>query len=251
MARNTKADWARGADGRPLPSEDLCRVVAERSGGRAALAFSAGKDSVAAWLQMRRHFDEITPVFFYLVPDLEFIEAGLAYYERFFGTRIMRLPHPSVYRMLAENVFQPPPNWPVTQAAGMVSLEFDEVWAEIYKEIEAGPEVLAGVGVRAADSVARRLSTITHGAVNLRTRQFFPIWDWNKARLVEEFEASGVKLPYEYTLFGRSFDGIDFRFLASIKEHFPRDYDRILEFFPLAELELLRMQWRAEHHNHT
>lgn len=48
------------------------------------------------------------------------------------------------------------------------------------------------------------------------------------------------QLPVDYKLFGRTFDGIDYRFLKPIKENFPRDYEKIITWFPLAELELFR-----------
>lgn len=38
----------------------------------------------------------------YLVPDLSFVEASLSYYEAYFGCHILRLPHPSLYRMEQE-----------------------------------------------------------------------------------------------------------------------------------------------------
>ena len=74
----------------------------------AILAFSTGKDSIAAWLQMRRYFKRIVPYYCYSVPNLGFVERSLAYYEDFFGTHIYRLPHRSLYRCLRGLVFQPP-----------------------------------------------------------------------------------------------------------------------------------------------
>lgn len=53
------------------------------------LAFSTGKDAIAAWLAIREHFDEVIPYYLYLIPDLEFVEESLAYYEKFFGTKII------------------------------------------------------------------------------------------------------------------------------------------------------------------
>jgi len=41
------------------------------------------------------------------------------------------------------------------------------------------------------------------------------------------------------------FDGIDYRFMKPIKDHFPRDYQRIIEWFPLAELEIKRREFAA------
>ena len=49
-----------------------------------------------------------------------------------------------------------------------------------------------------------------------------------------------VKLPIDYEMFGKSFDGLDYRFLKPIKERFPEDYAKIKEFFPLIDLEILR-----------
>ena len=61
-------------------------------------------------------------------------------------------------------------------------------------------------------------------------------------------EEEGIKLPIDYQHFGRSFDGIDYRFLHLIKEHFPTDYQKIIDLFPLAELEILKMKYREEYY---
>ncbi len=39
---------------------------------------------------------------------------------------------------------------------------------------------------------------------------------------------------------GHSFDGLDYRFIEPLSRHAPEDYTRDLDWFPLAELELLR-----------
>ena len=87
--------------------ESLCRTMAEEC-DTAILAFSTGKDSIAAWLQLRKYFKHVIPYYCYTVPGLEFVENSLAYYEDFFGTHIYRLPHRSLYRLLRNLVFQSP-----------------------------------------------------------------------------------------------------------------------------------------------
>jgi hypothetical protein len=79
--------------------EELCKYISEATDGKTLLSFSGGKDSIGAWLQLRRYFPEITPVFMYLIPGLSFVEESLSYFEDYFGTRIIRMPHPSLYRM--------------------------------------------------------------------------------------------------------------------------------------------------------
>jgi hypothetical protein len=52
-------------------------------------------------------------------------------------------------------------------------------------------------------------------------------------------ERYGVKLPIDYELFGRSFDGIDYRFAKPLRERLPEDYERIKFWFPLIDVEIL------------
>jgi hypothetical protein len=111
---------------------------------------------------------------------------------------------------------------------------------------DVGEGVFAVSGVRAADSPDRRVAIKRHGPVNHARRSFFPVYDWNKARLLDEIRASGLRLSPEYRLFGRSFDGIDYRFVRPIRDHYPADYDRIRAFFPLIDVELHRYERRAD-----
>jgi len=103
-------------------------------------------------------------------------------------------------------------------------------------------EMMYATGVRSADSPIRLVSIKTHGPINKRGLKYHPVWDWKKADLLREFERAGVKLAPDYRVFGRTFDGLDIRFLAPMKKHFPRDYQRVLEWFPLADLELFRFE---------
>lgn len=207
------------------------------------LAFSCGKDSIGLWLEMRKHFPNIVPYYMYLVPDLEFIEKSLIYYEAFFGCKIVRLPHPSLYRMLRNFVFQPPEHCSVIEAARLPKLEYFDIQQALRDSLGLGAQCYAASGVRAVDSPQRMMSLRKRGAINDTKRQFFGIWDWNKARLVDEITAAGVRLPVDYKLFGRSFDGLDYRFLKPIRDAFPRDFGRILEYFPLADIEIKRREF--------
>ena len=221
-------------------SEALCESVATESKGSAVLAFSCGKDAIGSWLQMRRHFTRIVPVYLYLIPDLQFVSNSLAYFEDFFQTPIYRLPHPSLYRWINSAMWQPPERVRAIADANLPDFGFPDVWRMVREDFGLGDSVLTGVGVRSADSIVRRTSIMRHGPVNRRKGEFFPIYDWNKARLVKELRDSGVRLPVDYQWFGRSFDGVDARFLAPLKEHAPEDYARVLEWIPLADLDVFR-----------
>lgn len=207
------------------------------------LAFSCGKDAIATWLECRKYFPRIVPYCMYLVPDLEFVERSIRYYEDWFGCHIVRVPHPSLYRMLNALVFQPPERAAIIDSLALENFEYLDMQDAIRSHLSLPDTCYTASGVRSADSPQRMLSLRRYGAINHAKRQFFPIWDWRKARLLEEIRGAGVRLPVDYQMFGRSFDGIDYRFLAPIRERFPRDYARILEWFPLADLEIKRREY--------
>lgn len=238
--------------GLPCTSEEAIAEALKVS-PKLLMAFSTGKDCIGAYLAIRdAGFEQIEPYYMYQIPgNLEFIEESLDYYERtlFRGQRIHRIPHPFVVRGLNDLNFQPPERCRVIELLDLE--EFDAVEAsDAMKDWLGWPEdAMTAVGVRAADSPVRYSLFRTKGmdaAVNTNNHKFYPVFDWTKARLVDAIRRSGVKLPVDYRIFGKTFDGLDIRFLKPLKEHFPRDYQRVLEWFPLAELELFRYERRHQ-----
>ncbi|HEX8116330.1 MAG TPA: hypothetical protein VF521_03595 [Pyrinomonadaceae bacterium] len=224
-------------------SEELCSYLAKETGDTCLLSFSMGKDSIAAWLQARKFFKRVIPVYLYYIPGIQFIEKSLKYYERFLGEHIYRLPNPPSQRKLIEYIFQPPEHCAVIDQLGLEEWSYADTMDLVRDELDLW-DAFCAVGVRAADSPMRRVAIIKHGPIHLENRTFQAVYDWKKADLVREFRASGVKLPIDYRIWGRTWDGLDFRFLFWMKRYLPEDYERVLEVFPLAELELKRMEYR-------
>jgi hypothetical protein len=227
------------------PSEDVIKEVRERT-DRVMVAFSTGKDSIAAYLAIKDHFPLIEPYYLYSIPGMRFIENSLDYYERhlFGGKRIRRYPHPGFIRMLNNLVFQPPEHCGIIEAAEFPDLNYEDLNEWIAADLGWNLEqAFVATGVRAADSPMRRTHFVKHGAINYTTRTFYPVYDWNKERLIHAIESAQIKLPIDYKWFGRSFDGLDLRFIFQIRRHAPDDYARMLEWFPLAELEIKRYEF--------
>ena len=214
-----------------------------RQNRRALLSFSCGKDSLACWLAIRDHFDEILPYYCYIVPGLEFVEEAIGYYERAFCVKILQVPHYSLYRLLRNYIFQPPERCNDIDAADLPVEDRDGPAKMCARVGGVGDPAWTAVGVRMVDTPMRRLHFRRHGSINAARSIFYPVWDWKKADIVDAIRKSGIKLPKEYRIFGRSFDGINFQFLFAMKKHFPRDYQRVLDWFPLAELELKRHEY--------
>lgn len=220
-------------------STATCRHVARLTGDTCLLAFSGGKDAVASWIRVREHFPRVVPFYRYMIPGLEFVEEGLTSYERAFGQKIHRVPHTSLPRMMRDLTFQSPERCRVVEAAGFPTLDYEDTNDYVRKMGDAKGAYVA-VGTRAADSPLRRARIERFGQVNPDKRTFLPIWDWKLDDVIGAIRGAGIKLSVDYKVFGSSFDGIDYKYLLPIKRHFPRDYKRILDWFPMADLELFR-----------
>lgn len=219
----------------------LCDAVLKSNGPTVLLSFSGGKDAIAAWLQLReRGFMRIVPFYYYLVPGLEFVERSLRYYEEYFETPILRVPNPNLLRMLREFVFQPPERAAILESmAPLPSYRFEHLEAHV-RRVSDVHGAWCAVGTRTADSPIRLANVRRYGSLNPKRRTFLPVYDWKIADVVASIERAGVRLSPEYLWFGRTFDGIDARFLAPMRDHAPRDYERVLSFFPMAQLEIMR-----------
>lgn len=225
--------------------EKLCSEVARLQGSneKLLLSFSTGKDCLAAWVMVRDHFKEIIPFYLYLVPGLEFVEKSLDYYEKVLGTRIIRLPAPQFYGMMNDLVYQPPERIMTIQACNWPKFDYPDVRQIIIEDSGLPDGTFYATGVRAPDSPMRMTAISKYGPITHSQNKFHPVWNWTKAKLVSELHNNGIKLPVDYRLFSRTWDSLDFRFLWNIKREFPEDFQRIVDWFPLVELEFSRYEF--------
>lgn len=224
------------------PSEEIRAELAE-AGTPVLLAFSCGKDALASWLALQDSgVERIVPYYMYYVPGLQFVDESLDRFEQSFGQRIARYPHPSLYRWLNNFVFQVPERLAIIEAARLPEPTYEQIVQIIRDDFELPESTWVADGVRAADSIVRRASIKTHGPMKSSSRKVSVIWDWQVAEVRSRIASAGIALPVDYEWFGRSFDGIDARFTGPLREHAPRDYERILEWFPLTGLDLMRQE---------
>ena len=142
-------------------SAELCERMAEIT-DTVLLSFSGGKDSIAAWLQMRKYFKRIVPYYMYFVPGLKYIERSLEYYEDFFGCHIYQFPHPAFFKKMNLGVFQPPNRLSIIADKMYVDLSTYDVIAiseMIRSYLGLSENAYTGVGIRQGDTPMRRLSS--------------------------------------------------------------------------------------------
>ena len=223
--------------GQPTSEEVLIKLASLHE--PVFLSFSCGKDSTAAWIAMHEYEIPVLPVYFYVVPGLEIVQESILFFEEYFCQKIACYPHPSLYRMLEANVYQPPNRLHVLDNAQLPVPDLSMMWDEIRSDYGLKNAWIAD-GVRASDSIVRRASLTKHGVMKYHSHKVSPIADWLKEDVMNCLNKHNVKLPVDYELWGRTLDGLDARFTSKLKERFPQDYETIKAFFPLVELDLLR-----------
>lgn len=211
-----------------------------KSRGRLHAFFSGGKDAVASWLKLREYFHTIYPVFYYLLPNLQVIEENLQYYEDYFKTKIIRVPNPNLFRMLNSGVYQTPTTNRIIQSYEFPDYTYDDVFEWVKEDLNLPPSTWVAIGNRMFDNLNRYGSIKKYGAHNEKRRTFYPVWDYKIADVVDICKKHNIKLSKEYTIWGKSFDGLDHRFIKPLKEHYPGDYEIVKSYFPLIEADLLR-----------
>lgn len=227
---------------RHYPDSAALRSAVLAESDTCLLSFSAGKDSVAAWIALRESgFKRVIPFYMYSIPGLlDFERRGIEYYERAFDTPVIRVPHPSFNRHLRNLMFQPPERAALIEQYEIPALTYEQVDDHVRKVSGVPASTYVALGARTADSPVRLGNIRRYGPLATKRRSFQAVYDWRIKDVRDALTRTGIKLTYDYRLFGRSWDGYDYRFLAPIKEHFPEDYERILQWYPLAHLELDR-----------
>jgi hypothetical protein len=233
-----------------MSSDEALPLIAAACGGRCLVSFSGGKDAVASVLALKAAgFTELHLYHLYLVPGLRMVEQSLTYYERLWQTRITRLPHPEMYRALAMAAWQPWHRVPLLERwDAPTTLTFDDMAREVRRDLGWSAKVPQAVGIRMDDSIFRK-QALTHSGVYQRHRNvIYPVFDWTRTRVRDALITHQVRLPPEYAFFGRSFsgDGWDYKFIAPLKAHYPDDFERMCQWYPLLRAEWYRYEFSKQ-----
>ena len=194
------------------------------------VAFSGGKDSIVTMDLCFKYFNHVVPFFMYLVPNLEFQEKMLQWYENRYDTKIIRLPHMDTSTMLRYGAF-------TTTDYNVPIIGINDIYD--YMRITTGIWWIAA-GERINDSIWRRAMIKNSGSVDAKRGRFYPVSEWNKQEILQYIQKSRLKLGEDSKKIGFSFRSLNGKELAVIKDTFPDDYKRILEIFPFAEASVKR-----------
>lgn len=209
---------------------------------KVTLGFSAGKDSLSCAVVLRNLNVEYIPFYFYHCPDLEFVEEILQQYEKILKVKVIRLPHPMLYDCLRHEDFQTYDRAIDLESNGFIRCTFRDLINVYLDSINAPRDYYDVNGVRAAESFNRRMVIKNNGPVDHKNKKISLISDWTNKDVKTFLKQHNIPLSMDYDIWDRSFDGIKYQFLFGVKKHHPRDWQTLLEYFPLLELELFRYE---------
>lgn len=186
------------------------------------VTFSGGKDAIVAGdislSQLPK--SNLTWVFFYFVEGLEVNEVALRYYERRWGIKIHRRPCHQTLALFARR-------------------EGTRKRAYKYYDVERAAKEEFGVewvcsGWKKDDNFARRGVLKKHkSGIIWDTKRVVPVADWSDKRIYAYLRARKLPLPPSYSLgLRRSLWIPDANRLLWLRNHYPRDYERIVTAFP-------------------
>ncbi len=84
------------------------------------------------------------------------------------------------------------------------------------------------------------------GTIDEKRGRFYPIAEWRKCDVLAYIRQRRLKVGIESSKLGFSFRSLMGRDLALIKQHFPEDYIKIKNWFPLVDASILHWQMQGE-----
>lgn len=227
---------------------------------RLFLGFSTGVDSIAAWLRAleTERFDPAQAVlyYFYYIPGMTWVDEYLAYFRDKYKVPIYELASPLLMTHLGNWWYQPPARAEAIrkmQGTDDAFVEYEREQLIDYVRQWAGlpHSAYSAAGVKQGDSPRRRKAMRKQQGINRAARRWYPIWDFENRDAEAIVRRHGVKVPYDYELFGITFEQMDYRFTKVLQEQCPNNWAHMLEFFPdlainVSRHEFYHPEWAAK-----
>ena len=189
------------------------------------VAFSSGRDSIAMLdLMMKYYKGEMKFVYWYFVPNLEFKEKLLRYYEKKYGIEIIRKP-----------------SWTTLAYTTGKKIKQGDCFKQIRKELDIPYMAL---GYRRSESLTRRAILSDVVDIDERNKYIYPLIDFTPTQIKEYVKINRLPIGEEYSLgFKHDFSTPDNEILLYIKNQYPKDYQKIISTFPLLEAKIKQYEW--------
>jgi hypothetical protein len=208
------------------------------------VSVSTGKDSVAMLHAILACGLECKVVHRYWAPGLEFEEEVLTALERKLGVKITRLEEPRVSAMHRSDTLCINKVWNAEDGGQPDLNKFDNFILSLHEA-----KWLA-LGCRITDGPIRAMTLSKYPNPYAKTRKVYPIAHWKKKDVWDYIKANKLPISKTYEWFGRSMDCVNVKHVYPLKIFAPKDYEKILDVFPLLEPLIWLYEKRIERYGH-
>jgi hypothetical protein len=203
-------------------------VSSNNGNNKICLSYSMGKDCLVVWHWLLQQGLEVYPIYFEPI-YMDFTNQYISSHEEFFRTKIYRLPNygtiAQFHSLWGDDSFR---------EKYKIPKEFRKLMLKEYTEKN---NCIANVdGLKAADSIRRRISFSNSGPYNVKQRKLSPIWNLNNKGVMDYLRKYQIPIPDSYLWHKRSIELNNPSEFYEIKKRYPQDYARILKQWPKVEL---------------
>lgn len=203
----------------------------------AILFFSGGKDSIASLDLIRDRIENITAIYLYFIPGLEYKKELFQYYENRYGIKILEFPHPFYYTYQINNVYGME-----NQTNGKFKKK-DLTVGNFYRKYKNEFKIeYSIIGDKRADNITRARILFKHGAVDVVNKIIYPVAYFSNKEVYRYIEEKKLILHkcYHSGFKGDITTPFSKDTLLFFKENYINDFYKILEIFPQIESILHR-----------
>ena len=202
------------------------------------VGLSGGKDSLATLELCLAAFSHVEAFLMEMVPGLECERGPVAAAARRAHVELHCVPHWHLSHYLKTGVFAP-------RCRGLG--RFRNVRQ---RDVEALLRKRTGIqwvayGHRMDDGASRRFYLRKRGVIDWQHLRLAPLYDWRTREVLQFLRAHKISPPpARYGTAGRRVTGFDLteRCLSWLRDNHPKDYQRVLEFFPDAHAVVIRKE---------
>lgn len=221
-------------------AKDIIDIVAKEADSILLFHSLSGKDSIAMLDLLYGKFKRIVCVYMYLVKGLEhqliYRDYALRKYP---GIEFIQVPHYGVYSYIKYGYM------------GMKQNEKQRLWtlSDITEKLRERYGIeWACYGFKQSDSLNRRLMLRSYSdgkeAICWKSKKFYPLSTYYNRDILEYISRNHLKSPQTYGSKGQS-SGLglnDPSLHIWLKQHYPKDLEKIYQTFPMARSVLMRAE---------
>jgi phosphoadenosine phosphosulfate reductase len=205
-------------------------VDANHGNKKICLSYSMGQDCLVVWNWLKKQGMDVYPLYFEPI-HMEFTDQYIKCHEKFFGTKIKRIPN---YSSIADfHDFWGDDSF---REKYKIPKDFRKI---MVKEFVHNNNCIANAdGLKASDSIRRRINFANNGPYSVNHKKLSPIWNLNSKGVMDYLRKYQIPIPDSYLWHKRSIELNNPNEFFQIKRRYPEDYERILKQWPKVEIFL-------------